>query len=374
MKTSVPGLLAGLVATAALAAPALAAPANVTVRVEGDAATLVPRTAVTTTPAPVGKPGSPTCSGTSALGALDRATGGDWTGTYDPGFATYTLVAVKGETHDTATSSYWSFWINDTYSSTSVCGQELQEGDSVLLVPDCYAATCTPVSPLRLTGVPATAAPGATVAVKVQELHQPVFPATETTVVPATGATVHAGGATATAGADGVAQLTLAGSGPVAVQATKAGHTRSATEATCVTTGADGACGTTATGAPPAAAVPDTTAPVASISGLKRGTVFSRRKAPRELSGTVTADPSGLKSVRLSIARKRGKRCWVFDGGSERFERHRCRGSRSFRIGDRADWSYLLPRRLPRGRYAIRVVAIDKAGNDAATETVVRVR
>ena len=64
----------------------------------------------------------------------------------------------------------------------------------------------------------------------------------------------------------------------------------------------------------------------------------------------------------------------MFDGGSERFERHRCGGSQSFRIGDRADWSYLLPKRLPKGRYTIRVVAIDNAGNDAATETVIRVR
>ena len=54
----------------------------------------------------------------------------------------------------------------------------------------------------------------------------------------------------------------------------------------------------------------------------------------------------------------------MFDGGSERFERHRCGGSRSFRIGDRADWSYLLPKRLPKGRYTIRVVAIDNAGNE----------
>ena len=378
MKRLATGALAGIVVAAVMVAPALAAPANVTIRVEGDAATLVPRTPVATTATPVGKPGSPTCSGTSALGALDVATGGDWTGTYDAGFATYTLVSIKGETHDAATSAYWSFWINDAYASTSVCGQELQEGDDVLLVPDCYAAECTAVSPLRLTGVPGTVAPGAAVAVKVEELHQPVFPATATTVVPASGAVVTFGGATATAGADGVAELTFTGSGPVAVQATKPGHVRSETEATCVTTGADGACGTQSlpggpSGAPPAA-VPDTTAPVASIAGLKRGAVFSRRKAPRELRGTVTADPSGLKSVRLSILRKRGGRCWTFDGARERFERHRCGGSSSFRIGDRAEWSYLLPKRLAKGRYTIKAVAIDKVGNSATTTTVIRVR
>ena len=72
--------------------------------------------------------------------------------------------------------------------------------------------------------------------------------------------------------------------------------------------------------------------------------------------------------------RKRGDRCWTFDGASERFERHRCGGRDSFRIGDRADWSYLLPARLRRGRYTIRATAIDKAGNDSSTRMVIRVR
>ena len=37
-----------------------------------------------------------------------------------------------------------------------------------------------------------------------------------------------------------------------------------------------------------------------------------------------------------------------------------------FRIGDRQDWSYLLPRRLGPGRYVLDAVAIDKAGNREA--------
>ena len=81
----------------------------------------------------------------------------------------------------------------------------------------------------------------------------------------------------------------------------------------------------------------------------------------------MSADPSGIKSVRLAITRRKGDRCWTFAGGRERFVRHRCGGWKSFKIGDRADWSYLLPERLGTGRYTIRVVAIDKAGNDGAT-------
>ena len=128
-------------------------------------------------------------------------------------------------------------------------------------------------------------------------------------------------------------------------------------------------------GSPAGTAEPDDeTAPVASFARLKNGKVYKRRNAPRRLRGSVTPDPSGLKSVRLSILRKVGDRCWTFDGASERFERHRCGGRDSFRIGDRADWSYLLPERLGKGRYTIRAVAIDNAGNDSATRVVIRVR
>jgi hypothetical protein len=372
MKRFVPGALAGFAAAMLLAAPALAAPGNVAVRIEGDAQTLLPRTVVTTTTAAVGKPGQPTCEGTSALGALDRATGGDWSGPYDTGFQTYSLEALKGERHDGATSSYWAFWINYTYASASVCLQQVQEGDDLLFVPECYATGCTPASPLRVSGVPATIAPGGTVTVRVDAYSPPVFPATETTSAPAEGATVAFGDSTATTGADGTATLTFSGSGAKTVQATKPGHVRSATQSTCVTTGSDGACGSQLPTGP--AQVKDETAPVASFSGLAKGKVFKRKRAPRTLRGTVSADPSGIKSVRLSIVRKRGGRCWAFDGAGERFTPHRCGGSRSFRIGDRAEWSYLLPRRLPRGRYTIRVIAIDNAGNDSATETEIRVK
>ena len=375
MKTLVPGALAGLVAATLLAAPALAAPGNVSVRIEGDGQTLLPRKVVTTTPALVGKPGQPTCDGTSALGALDVATAGAWNGPYFTGLG-YSPETILGETHDSTSMSYWAFWLNDTYASSGLCAQQVQEGDSLLLVPECYASGCTPASPLRLSGVPATIAPGVAVTVKVDELTAPPGGSGSTTSAPSAGATVTFGGATAATGTDGRAVLTFSGAGPQAVQATKAGHVRSATESVCVTTGADGACGSSlAPGqGPPAGSVKDTTAPTATLSGLKNGKVFSRKRAPRELRGTVSADPSGIKSVRLSIVRRRHGRCWAFDGASERFERHRCAGSRSFRIGDRAEWSYLLPKRLGRGRYTIRVAAIDRAGNASATQTRIRVR
>ena len=368
MKKISTGALAALLALA-LAAPADAA--NVTVRVEGAAQTLVPRSAVATTTTPAGKDGK-NCAGTSALGALDTATAGDWAGTYFDSFSSWFVETIKGETHASAEQGYWALWINNVHSDLGLCGAETQEGDDVLVVPD----NAGPL--LELSGLPATVAPGRPLTLTVTEhgfVTNPDF-STTTSSKPAAGATVTYGGSTATTGSDGTVQVSFAAGGPATVQATQPGHVRSVAALTCVTSGSDGSCGTQL---PPTAVLgterpDDKTAPVASFSRLANGKVFSRRRAPRKLAGSVTPDPSGLLSVRLGILREAGGRCWTFDGAGERFERHRCGGRSSFRIGDRERWSYLLPRRLPAGRYTIRAAAIDKAGNDSATQVVIRVR
>jgi hypothetical protein len=383
MKRFVPGALAGLAAATLLAAPAFAAPASVTVRVEGEHQTLVPRTTVSTTETPVAPEpgGTRSCKGTGAMGAIHQATGGDFAGEWgDLGFL---LTTVKGEyqydAYPADPANYWSFWVNYKHMDVGLCDPnfELQEGDDVIVLVDCFSATsaCEPAQPLRLSNVPPTVAPGQPVTVRVDEygLNDPTAFPSVTVSRPAAGATVSGGGQTATTGADGTATLTFPATGPVSIAVTKPNRVRTA-GVTCVTTGNDGNCGTPP-GTPLGTEHPDDkTAPKASFTGLPSGKVFSRKRAPRTLRGTVSADPSGIKSVRLSIVRKRGGRCWAFDGASERFERHRCGGSRSFRIGDRAEWSYLLPRRLPRGRYTIRVAAIDNAGNDSVTQTKIRVK
>jgi hypothetical protein len=190
------------------------------------------------------------------------------------------------------------------------------------------------------------------------------------TPTPVEGATVAGGGTAAVTRPDGTAVLTFEQPGDHVVKASKPGRVVSAGERVAVSV------------APPPVAAPapvvevpdDETAPLASFSRLRNGKVYSRRRAPRRLAGTVTPDPSGLLSVRLSILRAVSGGCWAFDGESERFKRHRCGGHRSFRIGNSAEWSYLLPQRLGRGRYTIGAVAIDKAGNESTTQVVIRVR
>jgi hypothetical protein len=362
MKKLAPGALAGLAAAALLAAPALAGP-TVTVRVEGAASTLLERTRVTLpdTPPPVNG-----CGQWTVAAAIEEATKGNW----DRQEFTGTIL---GESHTFAQNDYWFEWIDrgEGYrAGNGVCNDVMQEGDEALMLVDISSATFTPTRfPLDLEGLPAAVEVGKPVKVTVVAYVAPDGTPGTGTRTPVEGATVAGGGATATTAADGTAVLTFSQPGDVVLKASKPGAVISAGERVTVSATPVAAGGGTST-----PTQRDETAPVATLSGLKDGAVFSRKRAPRELRGTVSADPSGIKSVRLSILRRRHGRCWAFDGSSERFERHRCGGSRSFRIGDRAEGSYLLPRRLGRGRYTIRVAAIDKAGNASATQTKIRVR
>ena len=113
----------------------------------------------------------------------------------------------------------------------------------------------------------------------------------------------------------------------------------------------------------------DKAAPATALTGLRNGAVFSRKRAPRLLRGTVAADPSGLLAVKLRLTRRVGKKCSYFSGSRETFRPMRCGRGSFFKIGDRADWSYLLPKRLGRGRYVLEAKAIDGAYNRGAVTT-----
>ena len=137
--------------------------------------------------------------------------------------------------------------------------------------------------------------------------------------------------------------------------------------------GDDGTCGTTKPGATPAPGptttaptpVPaaDRTAPKAHLAKLANGAKFAAGKGPRALAGTVDADPSGIVAVKLRLTRRSGGRCAYYSGRKEAFRSTKCGRAFFFKIGDDADWSYLLPQRLTKGRYVLDVVAIDRAGN-----------
>jgi hypothetical protein len=375
MRTRFVGL-AAVALVAMTATPALAGPANVTVRVEGDTDTLVARTTLTTTTATVNKDGMTghDCPGTSAAGALQQATSGDWSGPWFDGFG-YSVVTIRGETHEFGGDPvFWGFFVNDVFStSAGVCGAELQTGDLVLLAPIAEQSGAS-YAVLSLGDVPATVAPGQpfTVAVSRTTTESSGNVAREAVA----GATVSGAGASVTTAADGTARITLGLRGPAVLRATHAGDIRSASEPVCVTDGADGACGTSTanvagsgcvtTGDDGACGTTDRRAPRGKILSIREGHRYAKGKGPRTLSGIVAPDPSGLAAVRLRLTRDDGGRCATFDGSSERFATlKRCGAARGkwFDAGDREAWSYLLPARLGRGRYVLDVQARDRAGN-----------
>lgn len=370
------GPLAVLAAVAATSftVPALAAgPAGVTVRVEGDAATLVPRTALTTTTTPVTKDGNPahSCTGTSAAGALEQATGGDWSGPYNVAFGDYEVETIKSETHTFRAPEFWGFFLNDQPASTGVCGAELAPGDTVLFAP--APSDGSPVGILNVSGVPRTVAPGGPFTVTVTRTRT-TFDANFTPTTargPAAGVSI--GGATTDG--EGHATITFTERGPAGLRATGASSDiRSATEQTCVTDGQDGACGTTVpaagcatTGDDGLCGTADRRPPRGKITSIREKQRFAEGKGPRTLAGIVAPDPSGIAKVRLRLTRTDDRhRCSTFDGTRERFVHlTRCGAERGrwFAAGDREQWSYLLPTRLPAGRYVLDLRATDRAGN-----------
>lgn len=347
-------MTARILALAALALAAAASPAHaagpVTVRVEGDATTLVGAVAVNTDTTPVNKDGVHTCPGTSAAGALEQATGGDWTGPWFDGLG-YSVSTIRGETHAFGSGAFWSVYVNDVPASFGLCELVPRAGDELLLAP--VPETGTAPNPLVLQGVPATASAGCPVPVRVVR----VLPTG--TVEPVGGAAV----AGATTGPDGTVSVTLTASG--SLKATKPGEIRSAAVPVTVTVGA---CSPPAPLPPVIRAQPasrDRTAPRARITSIRDGARY--RRGPRTLAGRVGADRSGLADVRLRLKRNRRGVCAGWSAGRERFVRiRRCgthRFGRWFSVGATRRFSYLLPARLGRGRYVLDVQAVDRAGN-----------
>lgn len=352
------GALTGsLLILLSVVAAASAAPARVTVRAEGATQTRVPLTSLTTTSTHVVKDGNAqhSCSGTSVAGALQQATKGNWNGTWYDGLG-YSVDTIGGETYKYPNASYWTLWVNNKFSQTGACQTELQTGDAVLLFVDrCDGAdasnnfTCqnAPVLPLGVLA-PRQVDRGKPFTVTVVHYTQ------DGTAVREAGATVSAGGATTATGADGTASVTAPRSGDkVTVSATKAGRVRSGPETVCLSGGADGTCGTQ-----------DRIRPSVQIHRIANGQRFQAGRGPRLLHGTAR-DASGIRNVAFRLQRRFHGRCYAYDGRRERFARRGCRwGSPPFfSIGDRQNWSYLLPGRLPAGRYVLDVAARDKAGN-----------
>jgi hypothetical protein len=362
------------------AAPAAAAPVTVQLRIEGPTRTLF-EGPVTTDVAQFKFSDSAqtyACDGTAATGgsspvpvptrgaALAVAAAQnhfELLGSFGQFGATFTRINGEDVGYDAATGNFLTEYHDGKPDDVGACSRPIANGDEELFG---YGSGHDPALKLTRIAGPAGGAPsyGASLTERVTDA---------ATGAPVAGATV--GGQVT--GADGTATIgPLTTRGPVAFKATKAGTIRSNADAICVTSGADGVCGTSipietpppcvTNGADGLCGTVDRRPAAGRIASIANGRRFARGHGPRTLKGTVAPDPSGLGSIRLRLSRNDRGHCTGFDGRRERFRRlKRCSTLKApfFTIPAAASWSYQLPSRLGRGRYVLDVVAVDKAGN-----------
>jgi hypothetical protein len=375
-------LSSSLFASSALAGQ----PSTVTVRVVGlTGTTLLPQTQVTTTTTPLDPNGEPAdlCSGTSAGGALYDAVHGNWVVKYESGLG-YGIDGIQGLNFPPFSSTsppdaYWSFWLNDAPATEGACGQELESGDDVVFFAqciafgtDCPASDDSPQHFLTETMPPSSVQVNTPVEVTVGSL------STESGAkepLPS-GVTVSAGLISATPNAQGVATLTFPSVGTYTIETSAPDSVPSDPHTVCVHNGNDGNCGTQpvplyacadsapAPSCPLLPGIPPAPGPYRAIAqGVKAGHVYPRHGGPRILRGLVQLPAGGtLREVRISLQRHTGKRCFAFNGITERFVRDRCGVTRFFSVGGSESFSYLLPSSLPKGSYVYDIEAINDAG------------
>jgi hypothetical protein len=375
-----------------LASPALAGePATVTVRAVGaNNQTLVPLTQVTTTTAPVVRDGNTahSCPGTNALGALQLAVNGNWEGPWNSKFGQYEIWSIAGESHPFETlapgkpNHFWSFWLDNREAGSGACEAELHTGDSILFFVGCFgleAKECpTPPNASNVLGIEAPATVEANRAVTVTVLS---YPAAGGPPSPAIGATVVGGGDANAIPTDEHGQTTMifSGDGRYVLHASGAGEgpTSIPGEAfICVHEGNDGTCGTTLPGNSPLTQTPlssgssSKTTPytgpfalVAKATGVSEGHLFPHGRGPRLLTGDVIAH-SPVTSTSIELRRSYRGRCYAYNGTRARFIEARCGRGSFFKVaGGGTSFSYLLPAKLPPGRYVLDLRSTDAAGN-----------
>jgi hypothetical protein len=342
------GVTAGLLVAALLPSTAAADPVTVDLRIEGPSRTLFegPVTTDVRDFKFTNETAGHVCDGTAALGgpsATPVPTRGaviaqaaetapfQLEGSFGQFGATFETIAGESVAFDPATNRFLAEYENGQFASLGACADESQTGDDVLFAYGDGSETL-----LELTA-PAQGSAGASVTLKVTNAAGGA---------PVAGASV-GGGVT---GADGTVEVGPLDDVPHAdFKASMAGAIRSNRARVCIT---DRNCQTV-----------DTGAPSARVRGIRDGKRFKHGKGPRLLRGTVASDPAGLRAVRLSLQRKADGRCRAYSVKRERFVKRRCGAHPSFTIGTESDWDYLLPKRLGPGRYDLRVVAVDGAGN-----------
>ncbi|MFI4994060.1 MAG: Ig-like domain-containing protein [Solirubrobacterales bacterium] len=281
----------------------------------------------------------------------------------NPGDFLITRVGTD-ENENKAPFASWGFAVNETTSAVGGCQIALVPGSEVLWAYNYFNLPHR----LRLSG-PASAGIDMPFAVHVID-GQTGEPLSGASIGQLVSGVTTAIPSSSTTDASGNATVALAHTGVSTLKATQAESVRSNGLTVCVHNGNDGTCGTTVTGGGPGKSsttqTPQiTVSDVAKVAGVKNGHVYSRRRAPRVLGGIVKVPAGGtLRQVRISLERRYHGRCWDFSGSRVRFVRARKCGSASFfSVGGSESFSYLLPARLPKGRYVFDIEGVDSAGH-----------
>lgn len=297
------GVLLVLLAAGAIVAPVAIAgtPAAVTVRVlvptgSGAYESLIPITQVTTSTVPVTKDEG-SCPGTSAIGALDLATEGNWAGKLlGAGLGVETI-----DGRSLAEPEYWGFWRNDTYQEEGVCKVEAEPGDQLLFFPECFSKAkgqCPPEPQVLGIEAPATVEVGEPVTIAVYRYDA------EGRHSPAAGVTVGGWGSSAQTNFEGEVTLTFPGDETYTLRATGASGEDPVSvpgEAlVCAHTGEDGECGT--------ARSPSGSIPTASSSSTATVAAPSSKPAVKPKAKTLTRAQRLAKALKACHERAKGRR------------------------------------------------------------------
>jgi hypothetical protein len=403
------GVLIGIIAVLLTSATAFAAPVTVKLRVEGSAKTLFEGELTTagetfeTTSSKGPHPcnynengfggreanggnaaGTPTTALRDAALADGLAFNAEWFGSgkeenENPGDFFVTQVGSDVNEPSSPFAS-WGYAVNDTTAPVGGCQIALAPGNEVL-----WAYNYFNLHHLLSLAGPATVGAGAAFSVHVVDgqTGQPISGAAIGEM--AAGITTPLPGNPAT-DANGNATITLARTGNVTLKATQAESVRSNGLAVCVHQGNDGTCGTnkenpvvcpetSSCGKGSVATPPET----ASAGGVVNGRSYSRRAAPRILAGSVGVNGGEtLHVVRIALRRRDGRRCWAFSGRKGAFVRSGCHATRFFDVAATTSFSFLLPARLPAGRYVYEIEAVENSGTtsrlvDGVSRVVFRV-
>ncbi len=381
-------LAVSLLCLLALGSAAYAAPITVNVRIEGATSTLYEGPVATeaisppglTTPssseahpcdvAHNGSNGGFVPSGASATSAVRDAAaahGLSFDAIWFSSLSDFEVTQVGPDRNGGEAEGFpsWGYAVNYTTANVGGCQFQLAPGSDVLWAYNYFNLAHL----LNLSG-PASASTGAPFTVHVADGQNgaPIAGAAIGTL--SAGVTTKLAG-NATTDASGNATISLPSAGAVTLKATQPESVRSNALSICVHAGNDGTCGTTANGASTASppSVPVTrpaaaTAVVARVVGLINGHVYTRRAAPRVLRGIAQVAPGGsLRQVRIRLQRRSGRKCFAFSGSRERFVRsRRCAPASFFSVGSAQSFSYLLPSRLPAGRYVYDIEAVEGSG------------